>query len=58
MLCSSMWALNSYRHMSGVTSGRGTSGRATARERRTKTTGTGLMERLEERWRRRQERDH
>jgi hypothetical protein len=63
MLCSSMWALNSYRHMNGIasgrtTSGRATSGRATARERRTKTAGTGLMERLEERWRRRQERDH
>jgi hypothetical protein len=58
MLCSSMWALNSYRHMNGVTSGRVTSGRATVRERRTKTAGTGLMERLEERWRRRQERDH
>jgi hypothetical protein len=57
MLGSSMWALNSYRHMTGITSGRATAGRTTARERRSKTAGTGLMERLEERWRRRQERD-
>jgi hypothetical protein len=62
MLGSSMWALNSYRHMTGVASGRATAGRATAgrttgRERRSKKAGTGLMERLEERWRRRQERD-
>jgi hypothetical protein len=52
MLAASMWALTSYRHMTGVTTGRGP-----AKERRSKAAGTGLMERLEERWRRRQERD-
>jgi hypothetical protein len=62
MLGSCMWALNSYRHMNGIASGRiasgrGTIGRAGSRERRSKTAGPGLMERLEERWRRRQERD-
>jgi Protein of unknown function (DUF3040) len=57
MLGSSMWALNSYRHMTGSTSGRGTAGRAGGRDRRKKAAGPGLMERLEERWRRRQERD-
>jgi hypothetical protein len=57
MLGSSMWALNSYRHMTGSTTGRATAGRTTPKERRSKTAGPGLMERLEERWRRRQERD-
>ncbi len=57
MLGSSMWALNSYRHMTGVTSGRATAGRGAAKERRSKAASPGLMERLEERWRRRQERD-
>jgi Protein of unknown function (DUF3040) len=52
MLAASMWALTSYRHMTGITTGRGP-----ARERRSKPANAGLMERLEERWRRRQERD-
>ncbi len=52
MLAASMWALTSYRHMTGVATGR-----SPARERRSKPANTGLMERLEERWRRRQERD-
>jgi hypothetical protein len=63
MLACSMWALSSYRHMTGVTTGRGL-----ARERRSGRQGhppgragrpstQGMMERLEERWRRRQERD-
>jgi Protein of unknown function (DUF3040) len=52
MLAASMWALTSYRHMTGVTTGRGP-----AKERRNKAASTGLMDRLEERWRRRQERD-
>jgi hypothetical protein len=52
MLAASMWALTSYRHMTGVTTGR-----SPDRERRTKPASTGMMERLEERWRRRQERD-
>ena len=58
MLACSMWALTSYRHMAGITAGRGL-----AKERRPgkpgkpgKTASPGVMERLEERWRRRQER--
>jgi len=68
MLACSMWALSSYRHMTGAAAGRGTAkpagpagpagraGRAGRRARRS-AGGTGMMERLEERWRRRQERD-
>jgi Protein of unknown function (DUF3040) len=59
MLACSMWALTSYRHMTGFVTGR-VSGRGPARpkERRaSRSPGTGMMERLEERWRRRQERD-
>lgn len=60
MLACSMWALTSYRHMTGFVAGRA-AGRGAARpkERRASrsSTGTGMMERLEERWRRRQERD-
>jgi hypothetical protein len=68
MLACSMWALSSYRHMTGVATGRGV-GRE-RRERRERRSGgraggraggrvpsQGMMERLEERWRRRQERD-
>ncbi len=51
MLACCMWAVNSYRHMTGVTSKR-----APLKERRAgKQAGTSMMERLEERWRRRQE---
>jgi hypothetical protein len=56
MLACSMWALSSWRHMSGGAVGRG----GPTRERRVRpATGpkTRFMERLEERWRRRQERD-
>ncbi len=58
MLACSMWALSSWRHMSG-----GAAARGPARERRAKPKPkpvagprTRFMERLEERWRRRQER--
>jgi hypothetical protein len=65
MLACSMWALTSYRHMAGIASGRGL-----PKERRSGRSGKGkakgskaaspaktpMMERLEERWRRRQER--
>jgi Protein of unknown function (DUF3040) len=55
MLACSMWALTSYRHMTGVVAGRGP---AKPKEHRaSRSSGTGMMERLEERWRRRQERD-
>jgi hypothetical protein len=50
-----MWALSSYRHMTGVAASRNS---ARPKERRSsRSAGTGMMERLEERWRRRQERD-
>jgi Protein of unknown function (DUF3040) len=54
MLASSMWALTSYRHMTGITTGRGL---AKDRRQAKAATSQGMMERLEERWRRRQERD-
>jgi hypothetical protein len=55
MLACSMWALSSYRHMAGITSGRGLAGGRRA-ARQNKPAGPGMMERLDERWRRRQER--
>jgi hypothetical protein len=64
MLACSMWALTSYRHMTGAATARGParpkerrSGRGRNRSRPRPAAGTGMMERLEERWRRRQERD-
>ena len=55
MLACSMWALSSWRHMSGGSTSRG----HLARDRRMRPARprTGFMERMEERWRRRQERD-
>jgi Protein of unknown function (DUF3040) len=53
MLACSMWALSSYRHMVGISTGRSQG----AGRRSGRASGAGLMERLEERWRRRQERD-
>jgi len=70
MLACAMWALTSWRHMGGIVSGRGvaraqgaprgvregqSSGRGRRRGRRDKSSGLSFMERLEERWRRRQE---
>jgi hypothetical protein len=55
MLACAMWGLNSYRHMNGTAVGRGQprpQGRKNA-----KATKVTMMERLEERWRRRQERE-
>jgi hypothetical protein len=57
MLACSMWALSSWRHMSG---GAAASRPGPARDRRMRppvSSRSRLMERLEERWRRRQERD-
>ena len=52
MLACSLWAVTSYRRMTGTTTGR-----APAQGQRAgKRAGSGLMRRLEERWRRRQER--
>ena len=62
MLACSLWAVTSYRRMTGTTTGRApTKDGAISKERRAATgrragkqAGSGLMERLEERWRRRQ----
>ncbi len=61
MLVCGIWALNSWRHMSGVALGVAGRGPAGQRRRRRKNRGKGnrsaMMERLDERWRRRQEGD-
>jgi hypothetical protein len=72
MLACAMWALTSWRHMGGAVAGRAAGvsrgptgggargqrrGRASRKDRRGRAGGTGFMERLEERWRRRQEGD-
>jgi hypothetical protein len=60
MLTCSMWALTSWRHMNGTFSTRGPATAAAAPPRRRGSraaSGQGFMERLEERWRRRQETD-
>jgi Protein of unknown function (DUF3040) len=51
MLACSLWAVGSYRRMTGSAPGR-----VPAPARRSGKTTSGLMMRLEERWRRRQER--
>jgi Protein of unknown function (DUF3040) len=57
MLASSMWAITSYRRMTGVVVDRGR-GRGRRDRRSAKpAANAGMMDRLEERWRRRQERD-
>jgi hypothetical protein len=71
MLACAMWALTNWRHMGGAVAARATGasrgqggargrrpGRAARKDRRGRAGGkTGFMERLEERWRRRQEGD-
>jgi hypothetical protein len=70
MLACAMWALTSWRHRGGGAAGRGAAvsggpggarsqrrGGASRKDRRGRAGGTGFMERLEERWRRRQEGD-
>jgi hypothetical protein len=58
MLACSMWALSSWRHMSGGSTGRpGTARDRRARPQPNSSGRSRFMERLEERWRRRQERD-
>ncbi len=62
MLVCSLWAIASYRRMTGITTGRaparnrasGQDQRAAKGRRAGQQPGSGLMERLEERWRRRQ----
>ena len=63
MLASSLWAVDSYRRMTGHATGRaparglrpGKKRRAAKSRRSGKQTGSGLMGRLEERWRHRQQ---
>jgi Protein of unknown function (DUF3040) len=68
MLACAMWALTSWRHIGGVASGRATGpsrgpgdarsqrrGQKAGKDRRGGAGRAGFMERLEERWRRRQE---
>jgi len=61
MLACSLWALTSYRRMTGSAPAKNKGSgkdRHAARDRRAgKQAGSGLMERLEERWRRRQQGD-
>lgn len=57
MIVSCLWALYSYRRMTGVASGRGPAKPKERRRSRRREAHPGMMERLEERWRRRQERD-
>ncbi len=63
MLACSLWAVTSYQRMTGITTGRAPArDRGSGKERRAakggrpgKQAGFGLMGRLEERWRRRQQ---
>jgi hypothetical protein len=63
MLACSLWAVTSYRRMTGITTGRvpakdggaGKERRAATGRRSGRQAGPGLMGRLEERWRRRQQ---
>jgi len=57
MVASSTWAITSYRKMAGMITGSGHRRRARGRGRRAARPAQsgGLMERIEERWRRRQE---
>jgi hypothetical protein len=54
MLACAMWALTSWRHMGGIVSGKGVTRPQGAPRGRDKSK-LSFMERLEERWRRRQE---
>ena len=61
MLLCGIWALNSWRHLAGSALGVPGRGQAAKRKARRKNRGKGgrgaMMERLDERWRRRQEGD-
>jgi hypothetical protein len=65
MLAYSLWGVTSYRRMTAIAAGRvpaqgrrfGKKGRVAKGRRAGGQAGSGLMRRLEERWRRRQERD-
>jgi hypothetical protein len=62
MLACSLWAVTSYRRMTGSTTRAPATGTGSGNKRRAangrpagKQAGSGLIERLEERWRRRQQ---
>jgi len=59
MLATAMWALTSWRRISGSAAKRAPAARPVRARRRgrSRASGHGFMERLEERWRRRQEGD-
>jgi Protein of unknown function (DUF3040) len=57
MLLSALWAVRSYRKMTGVVIGRTRPTAARPARRGPRPQNTGMMDRIEERWRRRQERD-
>jgi hypothetical protein len=57
MLASSLWAVRSYRKMTGVVIGRTRPADGRRSRRGPRPQSTGMMDRIEERWRRRQERD-
>ena len=56
MVASSAWAITNYRRMAGTTIERRPAA-ARGRKQAKPATNAGMMDRLEERWRRRQERD-
>jgi Protein of unknown function (DUF3040) len=55
MILSSIWAVASYRRMVGMLTRDRKKGRDRRRATKTAAANSGLMERIEERWRRRQE---
>ncbi|HSR87286.1 MAG TPA: DUF3040 domain-containing protein [Streptosporangiaceae bacterium] len=55
MIVSSIWAVASYRRMAGLTTDRGQRRDRRARRAPKAAANSGLMDRIEERWRRRQE---
>ncbi len=55
MIVSSIWAVASYRRMTGVVMRDRRKGRDRRRAAKSAAANNGLMERIEERWRRRQE---
>jgi hypothetical protein len=55
MIASSVWAVASYRRMSGMLTKDRKKGRERRRAAKAAAANNGLMERIEERWRRRQE---
>ena len=55
MIASSVWAVASYRRMSGMLTKDRKKGRERRRAAKAAAANSGLMERIEERWRRRQQ---